>query len=47
MDVWKLNPELGSLWLKAFATLGAGEGIASTEGLHDQVQAGRAPWHLP
>jgi hypothetical protein len=22
MDVWELNPELGSLWLKASATFG-------------------------
>jgi hypothetical protein len=36
MDVWQLNPELDSLWLKASATGGWG-GIASADGLHDRV----------
>jgi hypothetical protein len=35
MDAWELNPDLGSLCLKASATFG-GE-IASAEGLHDRV----------
>jgi hypothetical protein len=27
MDVWEMNPELGSLWLKASATLGGGDSL--------------------
>jgi hypothetical protein len=46
MDAWELNPELGSLWLKASATLGGGGGITSPEGLHDWVQVGHAPFNL-
>jgi hypothetical protein len=34
MDAWELNPELGSLWLKAAATL---ERITSAEDLHDRA----------
>jgi hypothetical protein len=44
MDAWELNPELSSLWLKASETLGWG--MTSAEGLHDRVQAGRAPFNL-
>jgi hypothetical protein len=34
IGVYDLNPELGSLWLKASETLGS---ITSAEGLHDRL----------
>jgi hypothetical protein len=37
MNAWELNPELGSLWLKASATFGGRGEITSAEGLHDRV----------
>jgi hypothetical protein len=44
VDVRDLKSELGSLWLKASATLMGG--ITSGEGFHDWVWAGRAPFYL-
>jgi hypothetical protein len=39
MDVWELNPELGSLWLKASAALGE---ITSAEDVHVRMR-----WAVP
>jgi len=43
MDVWKLNSEFGSLWLKVCATVW---GITSAEGHDDRVWADRSPFQL-